>query len=779
MVKRTVKYSLGLLALLMIVLVVTPFFIDLNSYKLKITEAVEDATGRTLQIGEIDASLFPWVGMRLEDVRLANRSGFSDHDFLKVESLDIQVALLPLLSKEIEIKQFKLDAPELFLERNAAGEGNWEDLLKSDAALVDAVSTDATAVNSTLPDVKKRADDSQPLSILAALNAESLQLIHGRFIWLDGMTQRRIDVSDLKVEINDVQVDRPIEMKASARVGTDEISLAAQVGPLGDLSKLNIEKLPLQANLQSESLSLKQFSPWLPELPEFFGKVEDARLRLNLQLEQRPDGMRLSGGEAAVLAAVTAEAKWKIEMPDSKRAKLQELGLSLNGQQLLTAQGEARLDGKYRYQLRIKGASVKRTWLATLLPELNTMYAAHPAPWQALKLGALISGDSERLELRDVQLMLDKEILQASGVASFDKTPDIRLRLTSRELHLDPWLPKPKAPKQVPASVKSELAAVSVSTKSQEPDLRFLKGFRISSQMQIEKLHLRGLEMGRLRATLNGSRGLFRLDPLRFDLTGGQVTEKATLNVATYPAKWTESVHMSGVRIGPVLKALADMDMLEGVLQMDTDMQAVGLLPASSLKSLNGRGSLLLRDGSVKGFDIAGTLRNLTSPGPAAGSKKTDFAQLSASFTIKKGVVNNDDLFMASPLFRLTGHGLVNLPKSSLDYHVKPRLVGTLTGQGDTLTVRKGLSVPLRIRGPFSSPRITPEIDPATLIENIDVIRSGGGGNLLKGLGKVLTGEGEKPEPAAPEPPQQQQQQQKTTPDQQIQKALEGLIPGF
>lgn len=777
--KRTVKYSLGLLVLLMIVLVITPFFLDLNNYKSQITEAVEDATGRTLQIGEIDASLFPWVGVRLEDVRLANRSGFSEHDFLKVESLDIQVALLPLLSKEIEIKQFKLDAPELFLERNATGEGNWEDLLKSDAVLTDGVSTDAAAVNSTLPDVKKRVDESQPSSVLAALNAESLQLNHGRFIWLDGMTQRRIEVSDLKVEINDVQVDRPIEMKASARVGADEISLTAQVGPLGDLSKLNIEKLPLQANLQSESLGLKQFALWLPKLPEFFGNAEDARLRLNLQLEQRPDGMRLSVGEAALLAAVTAEAKWKIEMPDSKRVKLQELGLSLNGQQLLNAQGEVRLGGKYRYQLRIKGMPVQRTWLASLLPDLNTMYAAHPAPWQELKLGALIAGDSERLELRDVQLMLDKEILQASGVASFDKAPDIRLRLASRELHLDPWLPKPEVPKEEPASVESELAAVSAPAASQEPDLRFLKGFRISSQMQIEKLHLRGLELGRLRATLNGSRGFFKLDPLRFDLAGGQVTEKATLNAATYPAKWSESVHMSGVQIGPVLKALADMDMLDGTLQMDTDMKATGLLPKASLKSLNGRGSLLLRDGSVKGFDIAGTLRNLTSSSQSDGQKKTDFAQLSGTFTIKNGVVKNDDLFMASPLFRLTGQGLVNLPKSSLDYHVKPRLVGTLTGQGDTLTVRKGLTVPLRIRGPFSSPRITPEIDPATLIENIDVIRSGGGGNLLKGLGKVLTGGAEKPEPATPESPQQEQQPQKATPDQQIQKALEGLIPGF
>ncbi|MDX8403861.1 MAG: AsmA family protein [Mariprofundaceae bacterium] len=780
MVKRSVKYSLGLLALLMIVLVITPFFIDLNSYKSQITEAVEDATGRALQIGAIDASLFPWVGMRLDDVRLANRSGFSDHDFLKVESLDVQVALLPLLSKKIEIKQFELNAPELFLERNAAGEGNWEDLLASDVAPIDAVLTDGTSADASLPTVEKKVESAQPSPVLAALNAEYLQLNHGRFVWLDNVTQRRIEVSDLKVEINDVQIDRPIEVKASARIGADEISLDAQVGPLGDLSKLNIEKLPLQINLQSDSLSLKHFAAWLPELPEFFGNVEDAHLRLNLQLEQRPDGIRLSVGDVSVLAAVTAEAKWKVEMPDLTRVKLQELGLSLNEQHLLNAQGEARLGGKYRYQLRIKGAPVNRTWLAMLLPELNTMYAGHPAPWQTLKLGALIAGDRERLELRDVQLMLDKEILQISGVASFDKIPDIRLRLTSRELHLDPWLPEPKpkleVAEPVPASVESELAAVIEPIKSQEPDLRFLKGLRINSQIQIEKLHLRGLKMGRLRAALKGNRGLFRLDPLRFDLAGGQVTEKATLNVAAYPAKWSESVHMSGVRIGPILKVLADMDMLEGVLQMDTDMKSVGLLPESSLKNLNGRGNLLLRDGSVKGFDIAGTLRNLMSSGLAGGLKKTDFSQLSGSFIIQSGMVKNDDLFMASPLFRLTGHGLVNLPQSSLDYHVKPRLVGTLTGQGDTVTVRKGLSVPLRIRGPFSSPRITPEIDPATLIENVDTIIRGRGGAVLQGLKQVIPGIGKMPQKADPS---EQQQPQETTPDQQIQKILERLIPGF
>ena len=758
MVKRSVKFSLGLLGLLVIALVVTPLFLDVNNYKSQISSAVEKATGRALQIGNIEASLFPWVGVRLTDLHLANRTGFSARDFLSVESVDIQVALLPLLSKEIEIKQFKLDAPELFLERNAEGEGNWEDLSSSDVESAETVANGG----------KRKAATDKASSPLAALNAESLQLNHGRFIWVDSSNGGRIELSDVKVAVNDVQADRPIEVAASARVGIDEIHLTAQVGPLGDISKFNPETLPLQLNLNSESLSLSSFKAWIPELPAFFGKRDDARLRFNVQLEQRPNGVRLSVGDASLLAKVTANSSWKAEMADNSRVKLNEFHAGLNGHSLINAQGEIRLGSAMHYQLRIKGDPVKRTWLASLLPDLESMYAAHSSPWQELKLGAFIAGDADRLELRDVQLMLDQEVLQASGVASFGKAPDIRLRLTSRELHLDPWLPQPQKKRAGAASVETELAKASVSPKSDEPDLRAFKDWRVSSQMQIEKLHMRGLELGNLRATLNGSRGLFKLDPLSFDLAGGQVTETASLNVAHYPARWTESVHMSGVDLGPVLKALADMDMLEGVLQMDTDLKATGLLPDNAMRSLNGSGKVLLRDGSVKGFDIAGTMRNLTSLGQGGSQKKTDFAQLQTAFTIKNGIVKNDDLFMASPLFRLTGNGVVNLPQGSLDYHVKPRLVGTLTGQGDTVTVRKGLSVPLRIRGPFSSPRITPEIDPATLIENIGAIRGGGLGAILKGAGGQQQGSQSAPA-----------DQQKPTPEKQIKKAMESLIPGF
>ena len=762
MVKRTVKYSLGLLVLVMGMLLIVPFFIDVNNYKPQIAKAVEDATGRTVQIGEIEASLFPWIGVRLESVSLANRTGFSEREFLKVESLDVQLDLLPLLSKQIEIKRFTLDGPELFLERNSEGEGNWEDLTGSTSP----------ATGGAAPG-EKPVEKSSPA--LAAFSADSLQLNSGRFVWTDRVTGGHLELSSLQVDINNVQAEHPIELKASASLSGETITLNALIGPIGDISKLNIDRLPLQAELQSPALGLRSFTAWIPEFPKFLGAAADASLRLDLKLEQRPDGMRISTGELGLMAKVAVNAKWKAEMANSRRVQLKDFELSLNSQPLLKAQGELRLDNNPDYQLRVKSETIERRWLASLLPELDAMYAAHPAPWKELKIGALLAGTGNRLELRDVQLMPDGELIQLSGMAVFENAPDIRLRIASKELHADPWLPQAET---VQTGVTNAVDAGSAEPEeSQEPDLRAFKGWRISSQIQIEKMHLRGLELEHLRGSLNGSRGLFKLDPLRFDLSGGQVSESATLNVAKYPATWTESMHVAGVQIAPVLKALAGMDMLDGTLQMDTSLKATGLLPKNAMKRLGGKGSVLLRDGSVKGFDIAGTLRNFTTLGQQRGPKQTDFAQLSGGFTIRNGVVKNDDLFMASPLFRLTGQGVLNLPNGTMDYHVKPRLVGTLTGQGDTVTVRKGLSIPLRIKGPFASPRVIPEVDPASLIENIDAIRGGAGGNVLKGLEKVITGGGqEKSQPATQTP---QQQPKKATPEQKMQKALEGLIQGL
>jgi len=780
MMKKMVKYSLSVLAVVVGLLLLAPLFLDIEDYKQQIEQQVEDATGRHLTIGGLQASLFPWIGVTLDDVVLANRQGFSERDFLKVKHLNVQVALLPLLSKKIEIAQFELKSPEIFMERNAKGEGNWEDLLPASPESITAVKGSEKTTTTS------QADDESTSLALAAFSAEALQLHDGRLIWQDAQSGVRMALTDVQVELDDVQLEHPMHAKISARLNNDKVAIDAQLGPVGDLASLDVKTLPIQLSLKSDAIRLKSFSTWIGELPKQLGDINQASVMLNAQLEQRPDGARLLVGEGALSAAMNIAVDWKIEMPNANALRLNHVAIAVNNKPLFALQGDVKyLSENPRYTLRIQGESIQRTWLEGLLPELKPMYAGHPAAWKTLKLGASLAGTSEHVDLRDMQVLLDGEIVQLSGSVGFAKAPDIRLRLAAKSLHLDPWLPQSSQAAEASGNnAKQEPKPARTSKQGSaavEPDLRFLRPWRVSTQLQVEKLVMRGMELGHLRGTLKGERGIFKLAPLRFNLAEGQVRETASLNANRYPATWTESIHVSDLKLKPVLQALASTDLLDGTMQLDTNLKAKGLLPKAAMASLNGTGQLLLQNGRIKGFDIAGGLRNLSSLGMQSSGdvKYTDFAQLQASFKIRNGIATNKDLFMASPLFRLTGKGVVNLPNASLDYHVRPKLVGSLIGQGDTLTVRKGLSVPLHIYGPFASPKIKPELDAQSVLENAGgVLGSGasGVGGVLGGIGNVLRGK--HAQPSKSKSSKAKSKPQPVTPEQQLQKGLQGIL-GF
>ena len=65
--KNVIKWMViicgGLFLLAALVLLIVPFFIDVNKFKPEIERRVFEATGRPFSInGEIDLSLFPWGG---------------------------------------------------------------------------------------------------------------------------------------------------------------------------------------------------------------------------------------------------------------------------------------------------------------------------------------------------------------------------------------------------------------------------------------------------------------------------------------------------------------------------------------------------------------------------------------------------------------------------------------------------------------------------------------------------------------------------------------------
>ena len=94
----------GVVVILFLALLLIPMFVDVNQYKPKIESKVAEATGRDFEIGgDLKLSLFPWAGVSFTDLRMGNPKGFEEENFVSIKAFDVQMKLLPLLSKNIQI----------------------------------------------------------------------------------------------------------------------------------------------------------------------------------------------------------------------------------------------------------------------------------------------------------------------------------------------------------------------------------------------------------------------------------------------------------------------------------------------------------------------------------------------------------------------------------------------------------------------------------------------------------------------------------------------------
>lgn len=87
---------------------------------------VKDATGRDLKIsGPIGLTFFPAIGVLAQDVTLSNADWASDPEMVRVKRVELEVKLLPLLSKRVEISRINISGIEVHLQSNSGGIGNW------------------------------------------------------------------------------------------------------------------------------------------------------------------------------------------------------------------------------------------------------------------------------------------------------------------------------------------------------------------------------------------------------------------------------------------------------------------------------------------------------------------------------------------------------------------------------------------------------------------------------------------------------------------------------
>lgn len=286
-------------------------------------------------------------------------------------------------------------------------------------------------------------------------------------------------------------------------------------------------------------------------------------------------------------------------------------------------------------------------------------------------------------------------------------TPVFNFDVEIDQLDADRYLPQP-------AGGGRSSGAGKQPEKEQPFDLSALRNVRANGTLKIGSLKANNVKGSNVRLAVKANGGRVDLNPVTADFYQGKLASAITIHAAPSTPTFAVRHRFNGISIGPLLKDLADSDILEGKGDVAADVTSQGNTVSALKKALNGSASLKLADGALKGIDIAGSIRGAKAKlgalrgeqTQAADSKqRTDFSELTATFRIANGVARNNDLDMKSPLLRVGGEGEIDIGADSLNYLVKASIVGTGKGQGgrDVEDLR-GVTVPVRVSGPLAAP---------------------------------------------------------------------------
>jgi AsmA family protein len=149
--RTSVKLLAGvgiLLAVLIVGIVIAISTIDVNTLVGPVKDRVKAATGRELTVGgdsKLTLSLRP--KLLLKDVALSNAPWGSAPKLLTAQRLEVEFALLPLLSRRFELIEVALVGPVISLEIDGTGRKNWAQEHAPPSGLASAETGPAPAVS--------------------------------------------------------------------------------------------------------------------------------------------------------------------------------------------------------------------------------------------------------------------------------------------------------------------------------------------------------------------------------------------------------------------------------------------------------------------------------------------------------------------------------------------------------------------------------------------------------------------------------------------------------
>lgn len=679
------------LSLVILGLVAVTMLVDPNEFKPQIAQAVKEQTGRDLSFaGDLSFSIFPWLAIETGGIRLGNAPGF-EGTFFKVDRVEAGVKIMPLLSKRLEMRRITLEGAEVNLSKNAQGVGNWEDLAGKGQA--------------EGPKDQPREEDIQEGQTpgLEGFAIGGLSVVNANFTYDDKQSGQSFAVTGLNVETGELAPGKavPVTMDVTLDMGapqlTAEVAFSGQVQADPEAQTVNVAGMVFELDARG------------PGLPVRVGLAVKGDLASD-QKAQRHEvtGMntQLTVSEGPLPGAVTTVMNADLLADMGKQVvavnnlDLSVLDLNLSGK--LRAEN---LNAQHAYSGSLKLAEFNaRKLMDTLGVELET---ADPDVFETLSASFDLSGSQKAFALENLNIGLDDTTVSGVVRVSDLSRQALRFNLLVDNIDADRYLP-PKKEGAAPAD--GGQASQPETAPGQEPDVSPLRALDLVGELKVGALKANNLRLSDVLVKIAAQNGILKLQPFSANLYEGSVRADGVVDLTKAVVASSVKKTVKGVKLGPLLKDLADNEQLEGTANITANITTKGLSGDMVTRNLNGDAVFEITDGQINGVNIPKMIRDAKAKITGGATdpsdvKSTDFTAITGTAKITDGLVDNPDLLMKSPLLRMDGKGTADAPEQTIDYRLTVAVAATLEGQGGKgLADLTDIPIPLRISGTFSNP---------------------------------------------------------------------------
>jgi AsmA protein len=714
---------------------------DPNQYKGLAIDWMKTERNRTLAIdGPIRLSVFPRIEVQLSKVALSEH-GRAER-FASIEEAAMAVQLMPLLRRQLVVDRITARGVSVVYTRDAKGVRNIDDLLSAGtAAPTPPAATPAPAASQPVQFDVSRIE----LADVKATVRDDLIPLRGDIVLQSLVTGRVADQVETPVDLQvQVALQEPAVkgvLSGSTRLtpdlATGSVRLAAmQLGYRGDVpgasaidttlkgalaydgAKGSVQASGIDWSFGATAGTLKVAGSSLKADKFEYDPARKALALANLQLRLAASQARenlafdldwpslavtgdtLQGsalsGRVAVSGTHALEGRFQTAAPAGNFDLMRVPGFALA---LQGKSGGRSVEGKLGGDLQLRAA---QSALGVDKLALQATLVEPGLPPLALDLGGTL-GASPKEAQWNLTGKLNTNQFSTDGRARLGgKVPQLQVQARFDKLDVNQLLGEP-APQQAPASAP----APGGDTPVQMTGLDSVNGqFALRAGTLIFRQYR--VDDAVLEATLDT--GVLKIGKLHGRAWGG------TIDASGFADSRASSLGVklaaSSVNIQALLKDVAGKDLLEGTGRVTADLRTQGKTVNELRSRLAGDAALQLRDGAVKGVNLAQSLRRAKASLGASQdaverakqTEKTDFSEMSASFQIADGVARSTDLDAKSPFLRLGGAGSADVGRGRIDYTARATVANTSKGQeGADLEALKGITVPVLLSGPFEA----------------------------------------------------------------------------